>query len=69
MEKYITLLPYEVVDNVLKGRTVMMLDKRYSQVFCVNDMAVGELAIALLDDVATMRFEFWYTEVESGGEF
>ena len=66
MEKYITLLPYEVMDNVLKGRTVMMLDKMYSQVFCVNDMAVGELAIALLDDNSSDRFAFWYREDTDG---
>lgn len=69
MENYITLLPYEVMGNVLNGRTVMMLDKRYSQVYCVNETAVGELAIALLDDGSSDRFEFWYKEVESGGEF
>ena len=62
MEKYITLLPYEVMKNVLDGRTVMMLDKGYGQVYCVNDMAVSELAIALLDDNSSMRFEFWYKE-------
>lgn len=65
MEKYVTLLPYEVMDNVLKGRTVYLLDKRYCQVYTVNDMAVSELAIALLDDNSSMRFEFWYTEGES----
>lgn len=62
MEKFITLLPYEVMDYVLKGRTVMMLDKKYSQVYCVNDMAVGELAIALLEDTLSMRIEFWCKE-------
>lgn len=62
MGKFVTLLPYEVMDNVLKGRTVYLLDKGDCQVYAVNDMAVGELAIALLDDRSSMRFEFWYVE-------
>lgn len=62
MEKYVTLLPYEVMDNVLKGRTVYLLDKRHCQVYTVNDMVASELAIALLDDDSIMRFDFWRVE-------
>lgn len=65
MEKYITLLPYEVMDFVLNGKEVWMVDKKSKMVHCVNDMAVGDLAIAILGDMAALRFEFWYTGVET----
>lgn len=65
MTKYVTILPYEVMDMVMKGREIFMLDKKAKEVQRVNDMPVYGLAVVLLTEDSRLRYDFWYEEEET----
>ena len=69
MEKYITILPYEVIGAITSGNTVYVVDKSEAAVHCVNEMTVGHLASIMEEWYTGGRFEFWYAEeVKKNGE-
>lgn len=66
MEKYITLLPYEVIGMIMKGKKVYVVDKHEAAVHCVNEMTVGHLASIMEEGYTGGRCEFWYAEEVNG---
>lgn len=69
MEKYVTLLPYEVIGMITKGKKVYVLDKSEAEVYCVNSMTVALLASIMEEGCTGGRCEFWYVEdVSEDGE-
>lgn len=65
--KYVSIFPFEVMDMIMDGVKVYMLDKAANEVYCVNGLAVTVLADAIKADAAEMRYEFWYRVGEADG--
>ena len=58
--KYVSIFPFEVMDMIMDGVKVYMLDRTAGEVYCVNGLTVGHLADAITADTADKRYEFWY---------
>ena len=65
--KYIIIYPFDVLNKVMEGRDVYVLDRRACEGVYVNDMSVAELAKFLNEKDKSGRFEFWYEVIEAEG--
>lgn len=60
--KYKKIYSFQVVDKIMEGEKVYMLDKQSVTALCVNDLSVGCLAVTLTDEDTAGRYEFWIVE-------
>lgn len=64
--KYITVYKWNLLDEIKKGATVYVLDKKGKEVICINEVLV-DYAIRLFAEWEkdADRFEFWKEENEN----
>lgn len=59
--KYVSIYPWDVINNIKKGRKVYVLDRQVKKVYTVNDATVGDV-VAVIASKEEDRYEFWYEE-------
>lgn len=58
--KYNNVYPFFVFDEIKKGKTVYVLDRKMKTVLIVNDMTVEDALLTLKEAEEDIgRFEFW----------
>jgi hypothetical protein len=60
--KYVKIFPFQVMDKVMEGKDVNMLDRLDCEVDNVGIMSVGTLAEVINAKDEADRYEFWYVE-------
>lgn len=68
MTVYTKIYPFEVMDKVIEGEYVGMLDREMKDVYNVRNLSVDALAKILAYDEPTNRFEFWIVEEKDDGK-
>jgi hypothetical protein len=66
--KYVKIFPFQVMDKVMEGKDVNMLDRLDCEVDNVCIMSVGTLAAVISAKNEADRYEFWYVEEEVDAE-
>ena len=61
--KYISVYPYWVIDEIKKGNTVYVLDRKTLTVSKVNGWNIQNV-IRAIESQEKNRYEFWYEELE-----
>ena len=63
--KYTTIYHFLALDEIKRGKTVRVLDRRLLTVCTLNELSVNA-CVAVLNSAAedTDRYEFWYEETE-----
>lgn len=63
--KYKTIWSWQLMDKIMEGEKVYMVDKQKGMVLRVGEVPVNYLVIALKADEKAQRFEFWVEEEEA----
>lgn len=66
MKEYKQIYPFEVIDQILEGEYVGVLDRERKEAFDVRNLSVAALAVMLSDTDSKNRYAFWI-EVETDG--
>lgn len=63
--RYISVLPYWVIDELEKGRLFFVTNKEEKEIVVLNDLDVGT-AVELMKDAKAHsdKYDFWYEEEE-----
>ena len=61
--KYVTILPFEVLDGLSKGKEIFVLDRERREVYIAGNLTVKRLFEMLYCDNSNGQYEFWREEV------
>lgn len=68
MEKYVKIFTFDAMEKISEGKTVYVVDRKRREVFCVNEMTMGDFAEMVNAKGDSGRLDFWYeNEEETNG--